>query len=71
MSSCSDDALPFKTACWFSALAHHDLPARIGGQLPGSERHNRCMHCAGEFDFAHKRAALLMLGRYEALGFER
>lgn len=65
---------PHKVASWLSALVHYlflDDPrtervvaepradnAKMIGYL-----HNQCFHCEKEFDFPHKRAALMMLGR--------
>ncbi|WP_434557896.1 GNAT family N-acetyltransferase [Pseudomonas sp. Z4-20] len=65
---------PHKVASWLSALVHYlflDDPrtqrvvaepradnARMIGHL-----HNQCFHCEKEFDFPHKRAALMILGR--------
>lgn len=65
---------PHKVASWLSALVHYlflDDPrtqqvvsepradnARMIGHL-----HNACFHCEKEFDFPHKRAALMLLGR--------
>ncbi|MGY0522986.1 GNAT family N-acetyltransferase, partial [Pseudomonas aeruginosa] len=65
---------PHKVACWLSALVHYlflDDPrsqrvvaepradnARMIGHM-----HNLCFHCEKEFDFPHKRAALMIIGR--------
>ncbi|WP_347901240.1 GNAT family N-acetyltransferase [Pseudomonas purpurea] len=65
---------PHKVASWLSALVHYlflDDPrtqrvvvepradnAKMIGHL-----HNQCFHCEKEFDFPHKRAALMILGR--------
>ncbi|MGY2290047.1 GNAT family N-acetyltransferase [Pseudomonas sp. SDO528_S397] len=65
---------PHKVASWLSALVHYlflDDPrtqhvvaepradnARMIGHLQ-----NQCFHCEKEFDFPHKRAALMVLGR--------
>nr|WP_314483938.1 GNAT family N-acetyltransferase [uncultured Pseudomonas sp.] len=65
---------PHKVASWLSALVHYlflDDPrtqrvvaepradnARMIGYM-----HDQCFHCDKEFDFPHKRAALMILGR--------
>ncbi|MFJ3484088.1 GNAT family N-acetyltransferase [Pseudomonas sp. NPDC090202] len=65
---------PHKVASWLSALVHYlflDDPrtrrvvaepradnAKMIGHL-----HNQCFHCQKEFDFPHKRAAMMILGR--------
>ena len=65
---------PHKVASWLSALVHYlflDDPrtqrvvaepradnARMIGYM-----HDQCFHCEKEFDFPHKRAALMILGR--------
>ncbi|MEB0047180.1 MULTISPECIES: GNAT family N-acetyltransferase [unclassified Pseudomonas] len=65
---------PHKVASWLSALVHYLFlddsrtqrvvaepradNARMIGHL-----HNQCFHCEKEFDFPHKRAALMVLGR--------
>jgi len=63
-----------KVASWLSALVHYlflDDPRtqrvvaepRADNQRMIGHMHNQCFHCEKEFDFPHKRAALMMLGR--------
>jgi RimJ/RimL family protein N-acetyltransferase len=63
-----------KVASWLSALVHYlflDDPRtqrvvaepRADNQRMIGYMHNQCFHCEKEFDFPHKRAALMMLGR--------
>ncbi|MGF6329572.1 acetyl CoA:N6-hydroxylysine acetyl transferase [Pseudomonas sp. BS3782 TE3695] len=65
---------PHKVASWLSALVHYlflDDPRtqrvvaepRADNAKMISHMHNQCFHCEKEFDFPHKRAALMMLGR--------
>ena len=63
-----------KVASWLSALVHFlflDDPRtqrvvaepRADNQRMIAHMHNQCFHCDKEFDFPHKRAALMVLGR--------
>jgi acetyl CoA:N6-hydroxylysine acetyl transferase len=63
-----------KVASWLSALVHYlflDDPRtqrvvaepRADNQRMIGHMHNQCFHCEKEFDFPHKRAALMILGR--------
>lgn len=63
-----------KVASWLSALVHYlflDDPRtqrvvaepRADNQRMIGHLHNQCFHCEKEFDFPHKRAALMILGR--------
>jgi len=63
-----------KVASWLSALVHYlflDDPRtqrivaepRADNQRMIQHMHNQCFHCEKEFDFPHKRAALMILGR--------
>ncbi|AMB85728.1 acetyltransferase [Pseudomonas agarici] len=65
---------PHKVASWLSALVHYlflDDPRtqrvvaepRADNAKMIAHMHNQCFHCEKEFDFPHKRAALMMLGR--------
>lgn len=65
---------PHKVASWLSALVHYLFlddprtqrvvaePRADNGKMIGY-MHDQCFHCDKEFDFPHKRAALLILGR--------
>ena len=65
---------PHKVASWLSALVHYLFlddprtqrvvaePRADNGKMIGY-MHDQCFHCDKEFDFPHKRAALMMLGR--------
>ncbi|MNO61302.1 N(6)-hydroxylysine O-acetyltransferase [compost metagenome] len=63
-----------KVASWLSALVHYlflDDPRtqrvvaepRADNQRMIGHMQNQCFHCEKEFDFPHKRAALMILGR--------
>lgn len=65
---------PHKVASWLSALVHYlflDDPRtqRVVAEPRADNRkmigymHDQCFHCDKEFDFPHKRAALMILGR--------
>lgn len=65
---------PHKVASWLSALVHYlflDDPRtqrvvaepRADNARMISYMQNQCFHCEKEFDFPHKRAALMILGR--------
>ncbi|QSL89438.1 GNAT family N-acetyltransferase [Pseudomonas atacamensis] len=65
---------PHKVASWLSALVHYlflDDPRtqrvvaepRADNAKMIDHMHNQCFHCEKEFDFPHKRAALMILGR--------
>lgn len=65
---------PHKVASWLSALVHYlflDDPRtqrvvaepRADNARMISHMQNQCFHCEKEFDFPHKRAALMILGR--------
>ena len=65
---------PHKVASWLSALVHYlflDDPRtqrvvaepRADNARMISHLQNQCFHCEKEFDFPHKRAALMILGR--------
>jgi acetyl CoA:N6-hydroxylysine acetyl transferase len=65
---------PHKVASWLSALVHYlflDDPRtqRVVAEPRADNRkmigymHDQCFHCEKEFDFPHKRAALMVLGR--------
>ena len=65
---------PPKVASWLSALVHYlflDDPRtqrvvaepRADNARMISHLQNQCFHCEKEFDFPHKRAALMILGR--------
>ncbi|QXI44877.1 acetyltransferase [Pseudomonas wayambapalatensis] len=65
---------PHKVASWMSALVHYLFlddprtqqvvaePRADNGKMIGY-MHDQCFHCEKEFDFPHKRAALMILGR--------
>lgn len=65
---------PHKVASWLSALVHYLFlddprtqrvvaePRADNGKMIGY-MHDQCFHCEKEFDFPHKRAALMILGR--------
>jgi len=65
---------PHKVASWLSALVHYLFlddprtqrvvaePRADNAKMIG-HMHNQCFHCEKEFDFPHKRAALMILGR--------
>lgn len=65
---------PHKVASWLSALVHYLFlddprtqrvvaePRADNGRMIGHMQ-NQCFHCEKEFDFPHKRAALMILGR--------
>ncbi|MGN8260383.1 GNAT family N-acetyltransferase [Pseudomonas sp. SMSB3] len=65
---------PHKVASWLSALVHYLFlddprtqqvvaePRADNAKMIGY-MHNQCFHCEKEFDFPHKRAALMLLGR--------
>jgi len=65
---------PHKVASWLSALTHYLFlddprtqrvvaePRADNAKMIG-HMHNQCFHCEKEFDFPHKRAALMILGR--------
>ncbi|WP_449434144.1 GNAT family N-acetyltransferase [Pseudomonas putida] len=65
---------PHKVASWLSALVHYLFlddprtqrvvaePRADNGKMIGY-MHKQCFHCEKEFDFPHKRAALMVLGR--------
>jgi acetyl CoA:N6-hydroxylysine acetyl transferase len=65
---------PHKVASWLSALVHYLFlddprtqrvvaePRADNGKMIGY-MHDQCFHCDKEFDFPHKRAALMILGR--------
>lgn len=65
---------PHKVASWLSALVHYVFlddprtqrvvaePRADNAKMIG-HMHNQCFHCEKEFDFPHKRAALMLLGR--------
>ncbi|MBK5001734.1 acetyltransferase [Pseudomonas sp. S31] len=65
---------PHKVASWLSALVHYLFlddprtqrvvaePRTSNGKMIGY-MHDQCFHCEKEFDFPHKRAALMILGR--------
>lgn len=65
---------PHKVASWLSALVHYLFlddprtqrvvaePRADNGRMIGY-MHDQCFHCEKEFDFPHKRAALMILGR--------
>ncbi|ANY88542.1 MULTISPECIES: GNAT family N-acetyltransferase [Pseudomonas] len=65
---------PHKVASWLSALVHYLFlddprtqrvvaePRADNGKMIGY-LHDQCFHCEKEFDFPHKRAALMILGR--------
>jgi len=65
---------PHKVASWLSALVHYLFlddprtqrvvaePRADNGKMIGYMQ-NQCFHCNKEFDFPHKRAALMILGR--------
>ncbi|KAB0499607.1 GNAT family N-acetyltransferase [Pseudomonas vancouverensis] len=65
---------PHKVASWLSALVHYLFlddprtqrvvaePRADNGKMIGY-MHNQCFHCEKEFDFPHKRAALMLVGR--------
>ncbi|MBF8793519.1 acetyltransferase [Pseudomonas monteilii] len=65
---------PHKVASWLSALVHYLFlddprtqrvvaePRADNGRMIGY-LHDQCFHCEKEFDFPHKRAALMILGR--------
>ncbi|WP_060508199.1 GNAT family N-acetyltransferase [Pseudomonas sp. NBRC 111124] len=65
---------PHKVASWMSALVHYLFlddprtqrvvaePRADNGKMIGY-MHDQCFHCDKEFDFPHKRAALMILGR--------
>ncbi|WP_342622821.1 GNAT family N-acetyltransferase [Pseudomonas alkylphenolica] len=65
---------PHKVASWLSALVHYlflDDPRtqrvvaepRADNSKMIGYMHDQCFHCEKEFDFPHKRAALMILGR--------
>jgi RimJ/RimL family protein N-acetyltransferase len=65
---------PHKVASWLSALVHYlflDDPRtqrlvaepRADNARMISHMQSQCFHCEKEFDFPHKRAALMILGR--------
>jgi len=65
---------PHKVASWLSALVHYlflDDPRtqrvvaepRADNSKMIGYMHEQCFHCEKEFDFPHKRAALMVLGR--------
>lgn len=65
---------PHKVASWLSALVHYlflDDPRtqrvvaepRADNRRMISHMQDQCFHCEKEFDFPHKRAALMILGR--------
>lgn len=54
-----------KVASWLCALVHYlflDDPRADNQRMVGLMQ-NQCFHCEKEFDFPHKRAALMILGR--------
>ncbi|NIF27301.1 acetyltransferase [Pantoea sp. Tr-811] len=65
---------PHKVASWLSALVHYLFlddprtqrvvaePRADNAKMIGY-MHDQCFHCDKEFDFPHKRAALMILGR--------
>ena len=65
---------PHKVASWLSALVHYLFlddprtqrvvaePRADNAKMIGY-MHDQCFHCEKEFDFPHKRAALMILGR--------
>ncbi|MFB4393658.1 MULTISPECIES: GNAT family N-acetyltransferase [unclassified Pseudomonas] len=65
---------PHKVASWLSALVHYLFlddprtqrvvaePRADNGKMIGYMQ-DQCFHCEKEFDFPHKRAALMILGR--------
>ncbi|NER64733.1 acetyltransferase [Pseudomonas sp. MAFF212427] len=65
---------PHKVASWLSALVHYLFlddprtqrvvaePRADNAKMIGY-MHDQCFHCEKEFDFPHKRAALMVLGR--------
>ena len=65
---------PHKVASWLSALVHYLFlddprtqrvvaePRADNAKMIGYMQ-NQCFHCEKEFDFPHKRAALMVLGR--------
>ena len=65
---------PHKVASWLSALVHYLFlddprtqrvvaePRADNGKMIGYMQ-DQCFHCDKEFDFPHKRAALMILGR--------
>lgn len=65
---------PHKVASWLSALVHYLFlddprtqrvvaePRADNAKMIGHMQ-NQCFHCEMEFDFPHKRAALMILGR--------
>ncbi|PRA31356.1 GNAT family N-acetyltransferase [Pseudomonas poae] len=65
---------PHKVASWLSALVHYLFlddprtqrvvaePRADNAKMIGHMQ-NQCFHCEKEFDFPHKRAALMILGR--------
>jgi len=65
---------PHKVASWMSALVHYLFlddprtqrvvaePRADNAKMIGHMQ-NQCFHCEKEFDFPHKRAALMILGR--------
>ena len=65
---------PHKVASWMSALVHYLFlddprtqrvvaePRADNAKMIGY-MHDQCFHCEKEFDFPHKRAALMILGR--------
>ena len=65
---------PHKVASWLTALVHYLLlddprtqrvvaePRADNAKMIGYLQ-NQCFHCEKEFDFPHKRAALMVLGR--------
>ncbi|MNO79543.1 N(6)-hydroxylysine O-acetyltransferase [compost metagenome] len=65
---------PHKVASWLSALVHYLFlddprtqrvvaePRADNGKMIGYLQ-DQCFHCEKEFDFPHKRAALMILGR--------